>query len=324
MANARDEILEWAQQGHIPPEHVRKALEVAGALPDESQWRNFFDKVLLSFGAVLLGAGVIFFFAYNWQDLGRFAKFALVQVPIFAGLVVVWKRGVDSAVGKAALITVTLLVGALLALVGQTYQTGADTFELFAVWALAILPWVLVARFPALWLMWLALVNVAISLYFNTAGRMLGVIFQPDKLMLMLFGVNTVALIVWEVLAAMSIVWLRERWAVRVLAVASGYLATALTIHEIIASSSFDTPWGPVVWIAWMVAAFWVYRYVVKDLFVLAGGLLSLILVVVTSILKAVRFDSASVFLVIGLLVIGISAAGGWWLKQVANEEEKA
>jgi uncharacterized membrane protein len=79
---------------------------------------------------------------------------------------------------------------------------------------------------------------------------------------------------------------------------------------------------GLAAWFAWMVVAFWVYRYLVKDLFVLAGGLLSLILVVVTAILREVQFDSAPAFLLIGLLVIGISAAGGWWLKQVAAEEE--
>lgn len=321
MANARDEILEWARQGHIPPEHVRKALEVAGALPNESQWRNFFDKVLLSFGAVLLGAGVIFFFAYNWQDLGRFAKFALVQGPILAGLVVLGKAGVDSAVGKAALIMITLCVGALLALVGQTYQTGADTFELFAVWALAILPWVLVARFPALWLIWLALVNLAIGLYFSTMGRMWGFLFRPEALLWALFGFNTVALAVWESLAALGVKWLRERWSVRVLSVASGGLATTLAMYGIL-DSPHDLAWEVGGWIAWMVAAFLVYRYLVKDLFVLAGGLLSLILVVVTAILKEVRFDSAGAFLFIGLIVIGISAAGGWWLKQVGAEEE--
>jgi hypothetical protein len=31
----------------------------------------------------------------------------------------------------------------------------------------------------------------------------------------------------------------------------------------------------------------------------------------------------AGAFLVVGLLVIGISAAGGWWLKSVAAEEAK-
>ena len=44
-------------------------------------------------------------------------------------------------------------VGALLAVFGQTYQTGADPFELFLTWALLIVPWTLAARFEPLYLL---------------------------------------------------------------------------------------------------------------------------------------------------------------------------
>jgi uncharacterized membrane protein len=322
MANARDEILEWAQEGHIPAERLRAALEMAGALPTENQWRVFFDKVLLSMGAALLGAGVIFFFAYNWHDLGRFAKFALVQVPILAGLALVWKVGVDRAAGKAALLAVTLFVGALLALVGQTYQTGADTFELFAAWALAILPWALVARFPALWVIWLALVNTALVLYFNTIGGLFGFAFRTETLLWVLFGFNTIALMTWEGLAMAGLMWLRERWAPRLLAVGGGGVATMLAVYEI-GNRHSDHYWGTVAWLAWMLASFWVYRYRVQDLFVLAAGLLSLIVVVVTFLFRHLRSHDEMAYLLAGLVVIGMSSAGGWWLKQVAHEEER-
>ena len=321
MANARDEILEWARQGHIPPERLRSALETAGALPNDSQWRNFLDKVLLSMGAVLLGAGVIFFFAYNWQDLGRFAKFALVQVPVLAGLALVWKVGVDGAAGKAALLAITLCVGALLALVGQTYQTGADTFELFAAWAVAILPWALVARFPALWIIWLALVNTALALYYTTMTGMPSLLVWSKELKGVLFGFNTLALVAWEGLALAGIAWLRERWAPRLLAVASGYMATLLALEDL-GRSLPDYSGRMVAWLVWMLAAFWVYRYRVKDLFVLAAGLLSLITVVVTFLLQFMKSSDEGVLLLAGLVVIGMSGAGGWWLKQIAHEEE--
>jgi uncharacterized membrane protein len=153
----RSEILEWTEDGRIAARDLRRALELAGALPDAGAWRQFLDRLLLFAGTVLVAAGLIFFLAFNWHDLGRMAKFAMVEVVLVAALAAVWRFGVEHIAGKAALLGAALFTGALFALIGQTYQTGADTFELFAVWALAVLPWALVARFPALWLFWLLL-----------------------------------------------------------------------------------------------------------------------------------------------------------------------
>ena len=125
--------------------------------------------VVLATLAVLVTAAACYFVAANWHELGRFAKFALVEAGIVASLAVVWWRGVDTVGGRAALVAASLLMGVLLALVGHVYQTGADTYELFLAWALCILPWVVVGREPALLLVWLALLDIAIALYFRTS-----------------------------------------------------------------------------------------------------------------------------------------------------------
>lgn len=187
-------LLDWVEQGRLAPERLRKAMALTGVLPDASRWQRFLDQVFLLLGVTLLAAGTIFFFAFNWQAMGRFAKFTLVEAPIVLALGLLWRNGVDGLAGKATLLFAALLTGALLALVGQTYQTGADTFELFAAWAAAILAWVVVARFPALWVVWLALVNLAVSLYFLSRGLLWGMLFAPEKLVWLLFGLNTLAL----------------------------------------------------------------------------------------------------------------------------------
>jgi hypothetical protein len=58
-----------------------------------------------------------------------------------------------------------VLLGALFAVIGQVYQTGADAWELFAAWALLILPWVAVSRSAAHWMVWLTVTGLAIWLY---------------------------------------------------------------------------------------------------------------------------------------------------------------
>lgn len=316
----RSDILDWSDQVRIANGRLREALELAGVLPGADDWRRFLDRILLFMGVVLLAAGVIFFFAFNWQAMGRLTKFALVEVPILAVLGLVWRLGVDSIAGKATLLLASLLAGALLALVGQTYQTGADTFELFVAWAAAILPWVLVARFPALWIVWLALLNVAVSLYFRTFGLFWGMLFDPEKLLWVAFGLNTAALVVWEGLAAGGLKWLRERWSVRILATASGGLIASLALHDIFEWHN-SSHWGAPLWLAWMVTAYVVYRHLVRDVYVLAVGVLSAIVVVTSFVANGIGHAEAGVFLLVGLLVIGMSAAGGYWLKLVATEE---
>ena len=68
------------------------------------------------------------------------------------------------------LLIASIITGSLLALFGQIYQTGADTWQLFFAWAILITPWVVIARFPALWLLWLGLINAFLLLYLDVAN----------------------------------------------------------------------------------------------------------------------------------------------------------
>jgi uncharacterized membrane protein len=321
MADARHEILDWVEQGRIAPQNLRAALEAAGALPSADEWRGFLERLLLWLGTVFLVAAGIFFIAYNWAGMGRYAKFALAEIPIVLALGLLWGLGLERAAGRAALLAAALLTGALLALIGQIYQTGADTFELFAAWAVAILPWVLVGRFAALWIVWIAIVNLALVLYFQTFGGIFGILFGPERQLWLLFALNTAALTVWEGCALAGVEWLRKRWAVRVLATASGGLATTLALFDILdwrSASGLGVP----AWLAWLGCAYLVYRRRIQDIFVLAGGALSLIVVVATFLgERLLDHGEGMAFLLIGLIVIGLSAAAGWWLRSIAREE---
>jgi uncharacterized membrane protein len=323
MSHLRQDLLEWAKEGHIPRDKLRRALSIAGVLPGSAEWRSFVDRMLLWCGAVMLAAGAIFFLAYNWHALGRYAKFALAEGLVLAALVLVWWRGLASLTGRAALLTASLFVGALLALVGQTYQTGADTFELFLVWALAILPWALCSRLPALWVFWLVLANLAVILYFQAFQGLFGILFGPERQLWLLFGLNTLALIVWECLA-LRMTWLRERWALRVVATAGAVCVTTLAVIDIFDQGKLTA--AVPVWLMWTGAAYAIYRRRIKDVFVLAGGVLAGI-VVIASFLAHLTLRSelnAGGFLFSGLVVIGLSALGGIWLKNVANEEHSS
>ena len=321
MNDSRTEVLGWAARGLVDRDRVADALRRAGVTPAAGQWRLFLERVLTWLGIVALTAAVMFFVAANWDALGRFGKFALVEAAIVAALGIgVW-RGLDSLAGRAALVAAALLAGVLLALVGQVYQTGADTFELFASWAVAILAWVAVGRQPALWVIWLALVNIAIALYYSTFGGFLGMLFGPTIALWALFAVNTVALIAWEMLASRGIRWLDVRWAPRVLAVASGTAITILALWTIFDHWRADG-WHLIPYALWIAAVYWAYRVRSVDLFILAGGVLSIVVVISMGLGRAVSdMRDAGSFLFIGLVLIASAAIGAFWLRGVAAEE---
>jgi uncharacterized membrane protein len=319
MSQTRDWILEWAGERRITD--VRRALSLTGVTPDGAAWVRFASALALWLGAVLLAASVVFFLAYNWDELGRFGKFALVDGLWLAAVVMAVAIGIERAAGKAALLAAALLTGALLALIGQTYQTGADPYELFGVWAALILPWVFAARFAPLWMLTLVLVNLAVTLYFQAFGGMLDIFFGTKAQLWTLAGINTVALIVWEWCARSGVAWMRERWPARVLLTASGVCMVMVALH---ATFEFRKagPLGFAGYAAWAAAVYFYYRHRMKDLFALAGGVLATIVVVAAFLSRhLLERNEGGAFLFIGLVVIGLSAAGAWWLKQIAAED---
>lgn len=320
MTDRRNSILLWAKEGRLAAGSVERAMREAGELPDRSDWRGFIDRLLLWGGAVLLAVGVLFFFAYNWSELGRVARLGLAELLLFFAIAWCGWFGTERPAGKALLFVSAILTGVLLALFGQTYQTGADTFELFLTWAVVILPWTIVGRLPALWILLIVLVNTAVTFYFRAFPGLFGLLFSTEKQLWLLFGVNTAALALWE-LFSRSIEWLRERWAPRLLGFASGSLITALAISAIFGHRDEFVPATVSVYPLWIAAIYAFYRNVILDLFLLAGGVLSIVIVVASLLGKAMEHSmSGGAFLFIGLVVIGLSALGGMWLKTLAQE----
>ncbi|QNP47584.1 DUF2157 domain-containing protein [Diaphorobacter aerolatus] len=119
---------------------------------------------LLLVAALLLASGLIFWIAANWQEQTRMFKLMLIEGALLVSVLasIFWRRG-----RIAALLCATLAVGGLLAFVGQTYQTGADAWQLFATWAALALIWTLLARSDVLWLLWIGIAATAIVMWYG-------------------------------------------------------------------------------------------------------------------------------------------------------------
>ena len=327
-----------APLGLSAPAYAR-ALELAGCVPNASEWQRLLSRFLLSVGVALALSGVAAFFAYNWAALPHLAKFALIQAGIFAGIAVCAWRGLDSPWGRSALFAAAVLCGILLAVFGQTYQTGADPYGLFLAWLLLILPWALIGRQPALWMLVVVLANLALLLFWQQVlyppdglgelAAMLGPGFmvmhalQDFRLAQLVFALNVAAMLAWEVLRWRGVTWAGGRWFVRLLA---GFALAGMTgTTLVVIVSGVHGParlwgYGPPVWFALFVGAcLWFYRMRRPDLFILAACLLATIIVVTALVGRSVPFD-VDLALLLALLVIGQTAAATFWLRKVAAD----
>lgn len=121
----------------------------------------------LSFGMAVLaatlgGLGIVFWVAANWQSLPRFARCALLEALVVCTLLGAWRL-------PAARLPLALLgflaCGGLFACLGQIYQTGADPWQLFTLWAAVTLPLCLGVRHDALWVPWLMVALTGAQLF---------------------------------------------------------------------------------------------------------------------------------------------------------------
>jgi uncharacterized membrane protein len=161
----RNELDALAEHHGLTAEAVETALALTAARPTRGAIEHFGVRVLHLAGVLSIAAGIVFFVAANWNALTVFGRFALVQAVLAAAVAAALWRPPPQAVGRYALLLVFLVTGALLALFGQTYQTGADVHELFVSWALLGIVFVIAAQWSVAWAAWVLVLNVALALF---------------------------------------------------------------------------------------------------------------------------------------------------------------
>lgn len=297
-------ILSLARAGLLDSRTLRRSLELAGAIPKGKTWARFLDIGLLVIGAAFLISGIFFFFAYNWADMHRFLKFGLVGFIILGLITFVSIKRLDGLTAKISFTGAALLVGALLAVTSQGYQTGgADPYRLFLGWAGLIAGWAFISSFTPLWFLLLVLVNIGLVLYWDQA------LAGPDIFMYsLLFGINGVALLAWELGQRSEINWLRSRWTPRLFTLAAYAFLVAPTVQFIfeLDSSRRDPSLfiALLIFVAFSGLVLFYYSRRVLDLFILTIGAFSIIAVITSFFISRLSFSDAGEFLLVGLVII--------------------
>jgi uncharacterized membrane protein len=321
-----DRLRLLARKGFLSEQGLNRALKIAGYRPDPPAWEWFINYALLLLGTAFALSGIFFFFAYNWSDLPRLAKFGVIEAAIVAAAALAYYQGLHRLVGQVALLAAAMLVGVLLAVYGQSYQTGADAYQLFLTWAGLIFAWVVISAFGPLWFCWLVLLNLSLIFYWDQ------VVGQDEVVMFeLLFLLDAVALLAWEYGASRGLAWLKSRWIPRIIALAV-FVALLWPVFAFVDAVQNDEVEGvalvlaPILYIGFIVLAAWLYGAKIKDLLILTMGALSLIVVITYALVQVMDlFDGdALAFLLLGILVIIQAAAAAIGLRWVANSWERS
>ncbi len=285
-------------------------------------------SLVLAAAAGLMGFGLILFVAANWDALGRFQRFGLVGAVVLAGGIAAMTRSVLQTPG---LLLAFAGAGGLLALIGQTYQTGADTWQLFALWAGLTLPWALAARSDALWTPWAIVFVTAFALWLETHGlfatratNMLGI--TPASLTSWAMSLGLAAAMgPWHALEP----WLgSRRWAFRAALTSSIAL---IGLHALEAALGVPSASVPAYFIALALLggiAAWLAFGARRDMLLLAMCALAIDTVLIVGLAKVLWLGSREadfgISLILGLASSGIVAASVMALMHVVRRDRGA
>ena len=304
-------LLRLAESGELRRDQLAHASAQGALRPTPAEWRTLLDRVFAFGGALLLSAAAVFFLAYNWEAMHRFARLGLVVgvlAACCAGALAARPLGVA---WRAALFGACVATGAVLALVGQTYQTGADVWQLFAAWAALMLPFAWLSRSSASWMLWLGVANLALMRalsqsvwwgFFDTLSN--------AQTLLAIAAFNLIVLLVFEGFAPRLIAqparWLHRLAARGVLApLCAGAVLGWWESEFRIVAATFSV-------VAGLAAA--VYHRARRDLPILALAVYGGIAVLAAGLVKLLGVENFLNMNLVGLFIIAASAGAGVWL----------
>lgn len=104
--------------------------------------RQNFQQHLTAIGFSLLGVSILYLIAANWWMLPHSIQLALPQILLFIlAIASVYLSHASESIIQSLHTLCGLMLGLSLAVIGQVYQTGANSYLLFLLWSVLLVPW---------------------------------------------------------------------------------------------------------------------------------------------------------------------------------------
>lgn len=107
---------------------------------EDSQKR--ITKIMVSVGAILVGAGILSFVAANWQEIGKFYKILIILCSMLASYYGGWilkEKYHQAKTGEALILLGSIIYGAGIFLVGQMFNMRASWPDAFILWMFGLM-----------------------------------------------------------------------------------------------------------------------------------------------------------------------------------------
>ena len=169
-----NELPNLINRGIFSEEIAKKLRQYYGEVKSVSRTTTMLI-ILGTVGALLIGLGIILLFAHNWENFSRLTRTILSLLPLVIGqylcLWVLRNRPESGAFKEATGTFLSLMVGASISLISQTYNLPADASAFILTWMFLIIPitYFMQASIPAA--IYLVGITIWSSMQWNDPGR---------------------------------------------------------------------------------------------------------------------------------------------------------
>ena len=175
-----DEARKWTSIGIISREQLQKIYSLYKDPQKAVEAKHFnMVSIIAIFGSLLIGAGIIFFFAMNWPTIPKLVKVVSILASLVAschiGYTMKFSKANFPSVGGALIFLGAIIFGAGIFLIGQIFNINSHWPNAFLYWTLGIVAFAYLTQSKPI--MYLSLLTASIyvgsetSYWFNFLDR---------------------------------------------------------------------------------------------------------------------------------------------------------
>lgn len=251
-------------------------------------------QILQIIGLALIAVSIVYLLAANWWMLPKFVQLFMPQVLLLGSALLSIRFAARERLRQSLDTVSGLMLGLSLAVIGQIYQTGADSYQLFLLWALLLLPW-------------LYRPNIGVFALFCVVSQL--ALYFYFKQSFWLVRAETAYLLSLNLLTGLSLIYaLRYYPVLRYLLIAVVVLISVFSMFRFIDSNSI---WylASVLVLALLFSTYFYTRQQQLETSLLVAGLALSFSILIFDLTDQYLQNSAAGLLVLALLIFGWFAA---------------